>query len=305
MDSWFVWALLATVVWSGLNLIDKIMVGRYHLRPSLYMVIGGMTSLIPALFIFLFWEIKPLPLGDRLSAMASGAMIVGCYYSYFKALQIADAPIISTLWQLCTVFIFILSYFFLGEVFTLQTYIGMFLVVFGSIAISFEKPKKGEKKLKKSNMSPALKLMAVACILCASGIVLQKSLMNPAGFVDVFFYAKIGDVLFAVSFLFLGRVRRSLKELLHAPTRNKILSINMSAELVNGIATLALLKALETGPASLVSALVSSQVMLTLFMLLLLNWLKKGLIPDAASHQDLRWKLPIMGAVVLGIGLIG
>src|SRR5674536_389035 len=111
---WFYFALLSSVLISGVNIIDKILISDYKIPPLVYVLVISATSLMP-LVTLVFFHITPLPLGILAFAILVG--FVRIYYTlpYFKALMVEEVSRVIPLLQLTPVFVLILSSLVLHE----------------------------------------------------------------------------------------------------------------------------------------------------------------------------------------------
>ena len=86
---WLYFALLSSLLISGVNIIDKILISDYRIPPLVYVLVISATSLMP-LVILPFFTLTALPLGVLLFTIVVG--FVRIYYTlpYFKALSVEE-----------------------------------------------------------------------------------------------------------------------------------------------------------------------------------------------------------------------
>ena len=111
---WLYFALLSSLLISGVNIIDKILISDYRIPPLVYVLVISATSLMP-LVILPFFTLTALPFGVLLFTIVIG--FVRIYYTlpYFKALSVEEVSRVIPLLQLTPVFVLILSSILLRE----------------------------------------------------------------------------------------------------------------------------------------------------------------------------------------------
>lgn len=139
--TWFLIALIAPALWAATNHIDKYLLGRYFKgggEGALFIF----SSIIGIFFIPIVALIHPealqYPLTTALLIALNGALYIGGLMPYVYALQKGDASVVIPLFQLIPVFSFVLAWIVLGETLTASQLIGGTIIIFGSIALSFE-----------------------------------------------------------------------------------------------------------------------------------------------------------------------
>ncbi len=94
---WVYLVLTATVIWSIVNLIDKVAVSTYVRSPITYLIFIGLISIIPVVFLPTVWTISPIPWQYLLLSILTGVIYIGYTYLFFSSLQITDAPVVANL----------------------------------------------------------------------------------------------------------------------------------------------------------------------------------------------------------------
>jgi uncharacterized membrane protein len=127
---WLYFALLSSLLISGVNIIDKILISDYRIPPLVYVLVISATSLMP-LVILPFFTLTALPFGVLLFTIVIG--FVRIYYTlpYFKALSVEEVSRVIPLLQLTPVFVLILSSLLLRETLNPQEYVAFGLLVLG------------------------------------------------------------------------------------------------------------------------------------------------------------------------------
>ena len=153
---WYLYTIIALAFFSLGVLLDKYIISNIFRSPSSLMFYSSISNL---LFIPLLWiiQLPKFPGWDlMLPLLAVGICEVLYLYPYYKALKIEESSVVIALFALGKIFIPIIAYFLVGERLTYLHYLGFFLIVFASFAIT----KQGRLHFRKS-----LWLMALTGII--------------------------------------------------------------------------------------------------------------------------------------------
>jgi len=131
----FLLAIVAGFIWSWVNVIDKTVVGKYIRHPIFMILIFSVVSLIIGLITVPFLSGGFSGTGWTWLIIGSIAYTLGNLL-YFYALKVEEASRVVPLFALSTVFVVGMAAVFLGEIFNLQTYIGIVVIIIGSLAIT-------------------------------------------------------------------------------------------------------------------------------------------------------------------------
>jgi drug/metabolite transporter (DMT)-like permease len=186
----------------------------------------------------------------------------------------------------------LLSSFFISEIFTLEKYLGIFLIVFGSIFISVKKGTKIE-------LSKALGFMLLAIIFEAFHLVSQKVVLNNLNYWSTFFWVRIGT-LFSIPILF-TQFNSFIKIVKKTPLTAIYLSLR---EILSGSGVYLSVIAYSLGPVSLVSALIQVEPLVVLFMVTFLSIFKPKILKEELKSSILLLKIISIAMIVGGAILI-
>jgi uncharacterized membrane protein len=127
---WFYFALLSSLLISGVNITDKILISDYRIPPLVYVLVISATSIMP-LVILPFVTLTTLSFGVLIFTIVVG--LVRIYYTlpYFKALAVEGVSRVIPLLQLTPVFVLILSSLLLRETLKPEEYVAFGLLVLG------------------------------------------------------------------------------------------------------------------------------------------------------------------------------
>src|SRR3990167_4028289 len=149
METWIPLALLAPLLYTGSNFIDKYLIEKIteNSPATVITILAGLAGL-PFLIVVGFASssaIADYGFINALGATVSGLILIYSFYFYYKALFIADASIVAALFQLIVVFNYIFGLIFLNEHLSLLQLSAMAMVIAGSVLLTLESH---EKKLK-------------------------------------------------------------------------------------------------------------------------------------------------------------
>ena len=118
MENWFFIALIAPILWSIVNHIDKNILSRYQEGRGVgaILIFSSLSSVVILPFIIFFFILKYLAYPFRfLLLMMVGFLSAAAFYFYLQAMNIEEASVVIPLFQFDPVFGYILSYFILKE----------------------------------------------------------------------------------------------------------------------------------------------------------------------------------------------
>jgi drug/metabolite transporter (DMT)-like permease len=145
--SWLLIALLAPVLFSVTNHIDKYLIGKYfrgHGGAGALIIFSSLVGVIVAPFILIIEQgVLNISFLQVLLLFVVAALTMLAILLYFYALQRDETSVVVPLFQLIPVFAFVLAYFVLGEILTFSQLGGASLVILGSVVISLTMEEKG------------------------------------------------------------------------------------------------------------------------------------------------------------------
>ncbi len=230
--NWFLVALIAPALWAGINHIDKYLLEKYFKWwwEGAIFIFSSIVGLIFIPIIAIFHpETLQYPLSKALLIILNGMMYIIWLVPYVYALKKWDASVIIPLFQLISVFSLIFAWIFLGETLTIPQIVGGFIIIFGSIMLSFEK---NDNKKVSFNVS-AFWLMVLASFLTSLSFLFFKYFALEASLLTTAFWEYIGFCIMAIIFFAFIPVYRH--QFLKVLKENKVsvLSINWINELLN------------------------------------------------------------------------
>jgi uncharacterized membrane protein len=220
------------------------LIGMLSLPVMVVLVPGIFAASLPAIFVM----------------TASGVMYMGAMLFYLRAIQSEEASVVAPMFQLITIFSFILAWALLGEIPTWIGSLGAVLIVGGVLSLSLD------KNFMLTGLKPKLILEMTACTaILALANVLFKFYAVKDDFWVTTFWTFVGEGLFGLAFLCLRRYRMQFIDLLRHST-GPLLGVSAANELINLGGGLSVRYAAMLAPVALVSA-ISSTTTLFVFVL--------------------------------------
>jgi bacterial/archaeal transporter family protein len=141
MDTWLFYALMATLCWGVVGLLQKLGTNRISSRSLLIWLVVGFAALLPLLWrggalAGLGWRTLSIGL---LSGAANGLGSWALFEALERGAKASVAVPLTALYPLVTV---VLARIFLAETLTFRQWIGIAMAVAGGAMLSYETEKK-------------------------------------------------------------------------------------------------------------------------------------------------------------------
>jgi uncharacterized membrane protein len=290
---WLIFALSSSLVWAIVHILDEHCVDRIFSKPW----VGVLTSSAISAGIFLLvpfsgqkivvpsWEILAV-------CLLTGAVIQGSQYYYFLALDCSDCGTVSAYWNLTPTFLPVISYWLFGYVITGNNYLGIGMLVLGSIGLCLN-----DKLPDKWN---ALYLMTIAASLQTIVVLLEKYIFDRTDFFGGFLAITVGTVAAGLSGFKSAEVRATFRA--NLPSIRRAWRVLVAIELLNWIALYLGQSAVKDGIPSLVSAIEASIPAFAFGLSMGIAFLNRQF---EVYRKGLGLKLAMIGLMMVGVWLIG
>jgi len=290
---WVIFALVAVLFWSVVNLVDKYLLSTYIKNPNIPLIFLSITGLLTSVIIFLikgFVQLSSLEVG---LSLITGVFYVLSMYFYFHALKIEEASIVISLFYLSPLFVLLFAKIFLNELLLLKHYIGIFFLVSGALLLSFKKHFKVRK---------AFWLMLFANLFMGLTSIVSKYLFERTDFLTIYSYTRFGVFLgvLPLCFVYYSDLRNLFKNI-------KIPGILFINESLDIMGVFSVVFAISYGFVSLVSALTSVQPLVVLGFLMILSIVDKKFVGEIKEHlkgKNLFIKIISIILIVVGAALV-
>jgi drug/metabolite transporter (DMT)-like permease len=186
--SWITLSIVAALVWSISNIIDKFLLTKWSIRPILPVLAIGIIDLIVSTSIFVLHPVPLLPIPLLLLAFLAGCCYFFNMYLYFYAVKGEDISTVIPLLYLSPLWVALIAHFFLGETLHFQQYIALCLLIAGAILLSVN-------SLKMPRMNKALLAVILACLCFAINQAITKYLLQHTDTLSAFAYIRASAFL--------------------------------------------------------------------------------------------------------------
>ncbi len=300
MNSWFFIALLAPLLWSIVNHVDKLILSKYEnsrgvgaimLFSSLYAI-----AVLPLITLFFGYEILNLPVYKLLLLLLVGMVSAGGFYFYLKSIDIEEASVVVPLMQLIPIFGYILGFIILKETLTLSQIASCLLILSGIAVISFEIDVENKFKFKKQVVGWVI----LSSFLFALEDVLFKMVTKTETFWVSIFWQHAG-LLACGLLIFLSSKKTRLEFYEIFKTKKKsLIGLNVLSESLYILGNFANNFAALLAPVALVLVVSSYQPIFVFFIGMLLTVFLPKIAKEKISLKHLAHKLISILVIVLG-----
>ncbi|MFU8798213.1 MAG: EamA family transporter, partial [Gammaproteobacteria bacterium] len=260
--SWISLSILAAAIWSIVNVLDKLMLTKWSIRPILPVLAMGIIGFITSIGIFIFHPVAYLPLPLIGLAFIAGFCYFATAYFYFYAVKWEDISKVIPLLYLTPLWIAIIAHFFLNEHLRAHQYMGISLLIAGAIVIStktFEIPR----------LNKALLGAVLSCLFFAFNQVITKYLLQYTDVLTTFAYIRTSTFLATLPLLLLYS---KYFYRLYQEHGKKPLAIITCNQALNVMGLFIFVSAASMGYVTLVNALVGVQPFFVLLLVIAFSY---------------------------------
>jgi drug/metabolite transporter (DMT)-like permease len=132
-------AILSPAIFGINNYIDKFLLEKHNISPTVISIYGGVFAFITGLIIFFTTGFYPIDLRSLFIILLSGFLTTIYLLPYYKALSLDEASYVIPLFNFYPIFVLGLSFVFLQESLSFMQYIGCVIIIFAGFLLSLEK----------------------------------------------------------------------------------------------------------------------------------------------------------------------
>lgn len=288
---WIILSLGAAFLFTAANLIDKFVITDElrdpYIGTTLCSFISGLVFITTSILLSTFTtDLKAV-----LPGIMAGIVSAGALWFYFSILSKEEVsrtiPILGTI----PLFVLPFGYLLFEEVFTPLTYLGVGLVIAGSILISFKKRKE------KIRLNFLILLAIVSALLFAFRNVLIKFSTQTQLIWPVMLWIGVGGLISSLSIFTFHHPK------LREKGKKGVEHLALSA-LITSLATIFMFIAIAIGPVSLVSTIVGINPMLVLIFATAITILHPSFIHEKINRKALIQKTISTLMIIIGATLI-
>lgn len=291
---WLLFALLSPIMHGWANVLDNYFANRIFKTPLTLLFFSSLTNLIFIPLIFLI-EVPTFPTLSILPYLILlGITGVAFAYPYYKALQLSDTSVVTSLFSLGRVFVPILAFLIVGEVLTLQQYIGFFAIIISGVALSFDR--------KKFKINAAFFYMLACSIIIAIEAVIYKFIFESVSWSTGFVWPIVFSFAFTMFLLLIKKRREEIKKLW--PIYKKQFKLFSLEEFLTFCGSAAETFAIFLAPVTLVKGVVSIQPFLVLIYAIIFGRFFPKIFRENIDVKSIAKKIFFFFIIILGIYLI-
>ena len=304
MSNWFLIALLAPLLWSVVNHIDKYMLGKCLQKRGVgaLLIFSALSSVIILPFIGYVYRSEIFTIGgnDLFTLLCVGFLSAGGLYFYLKGMELEEASIVVPLFQIVPVFGYILGYLILGESLSAAQILSSLLIMSGIIILTLEIDADNKLTLKMEVLS----IVAISSFLFALYDTLFKKVALVGGFWVSVFWQYVSLVIFGILiFICIKKFRHDFLSM-WSGMGGRIFSLNAGSELLYIAGSLANNFATLLAPVALVLVVSSYQPLFVFIGGVLLTVFLPHISREKVSPRHLLHKLTSIVIILFGSYLL-
>jgi len=293
---WFIYAILAPILWAAGNVIDKFLLEKHIKNPISYQILLSLFDIISLMTILIIFPISINIYGFILGATVGIISVIAVTF-YNRSLMEEEASRIVPMIYLDSIFVAILAYIFLGEILNFQKYLGIILIVMGGILISF-------KKIKKWHFSSTIKFILVTALLLGTTGIITKYALSFIDYSSLLASQLIGYIIFGSLFLLSKNIRGNFLNNIKKFSK-KVFLLMLINSIIALMASLFFLSATSISAVSLVYAIISIQPFFIFLYMLIITKIAPNIIKEKIDKSTLLLKITAIFLIFLGTFFIG
>lgn len=293
MTTWIVFALIAALAWTIVNLADKYIIGHECRDPLIATATLSVINLAVFSGAALFSNTPILGKPTLIFfGLIIGALVTGTNYLYYQSLSNGDVSKAVPIFSTTPLFTLLLSAVFLNETLGVSGYVGVFLITIGAITISM---KYGNHRLR---MEPAILFAIGVAAASALRAVLFKGASIHGSLWELLFWIGLGAFITAIPLILLHiQEFNRFKENLFRKGFEHFLLVDTG----NSLGFIALFIALASGPATLVTAILHVKPLLVFLLALFIDARWPSFLQEKMTKQIVLQKT--IGTILIIVGV--
>ncbi len=292
---WFIFAVIAPILWAGCNVVDKIIFQNYKISVFSSLIMLQLLN-IPFILIFLLFVKINFDV-FAISGMFYGIISSASILFFSKAIKKEEVSRVISLYYTEPLFIAVFAAILLGEALTIIKYAGIGLLVISAIMVSY---KKYQGRI---ILSSSLFLVLSSVTIWSLLYIFLKWVSNFTSVYSFLFWSFIGGILTASMFLLSDKLKKDFIRDAKGFDRFAWIARTMG----NGIfwiATASFYTAISISKISVVGAIPSFQPFFVLLYVLLIGLFMPKLLKEENNSQTVMLKLLAVALIFIGSYLI-
>lgn len=288
---WVLFTIISAFIYSIVSLVDKIAVSKEMRDPIFATTIFGIIMFLVFGTIGFFVDVR-MPYPILVIILLAGILSWFGAYLYYKVLVKEDVSKFASILSVSPIFVMILAYFLLGEVFGPLKYFGIFLIVVGAAVISL---KEFRFKL---GLKVSLLLISLAILLFALGNIAVKFSTLHVSIWPIMFWIGIAEGIVSL-----------LAFMIHHPhIRGKVKEKGVNhlilANVLTVVGAVFGFLAISLGPVTLVRALGEVYLLFVFFGALLMGKFYPKILKEKSNGRIVLQKIVAIVLILAGSVLI-
>jgi len=295
-EVWFLYSLVSAVLFGFTTIVDKLMLEK-RLSSFSYFVSFAPPALVFSICVLLFFPTNVFSAPYGFAFVAGLVSAVG-YFLYVLSIRKEEASRIAALTSLAPAFVAVLAVFIVNEIFPANSYMGMILMILGSVLISY-----------KDNHVKKIIPLSLVLILIATNFAygldqtLSKISLDQISFWSFLMIFMFGRFLVAFPGLSIPSVRRKFISEVRELGRNFVLTL-ASGSILWSLGIIFFFYAASLGPITLVSTISLISPLFTLFFAIFITKYLPKVLKEEIDRRTVALKLVAIVLVIIGIYLI-
>ncbi len=292
---WFWLVILAYLLNAGATLISKRLLITTIPHPVVFVFYIGVLNLL-ALVLIPFGFYIPNNF-EIFIALLSGATYAAAMYYLAKALHIDQASQVAPMiGGLQPIFVLAFAWWFLPDELIAKQYLGIFLLVVGSILMALEI---GKKRI----FTESFKYILVSTVLFGLSYATLKLVYLQQNFTSGFVWTRFGTFLFVIFLILLpnnwAKVRSNFKK-----SGEKVKTLFVVGQILGAVSFLLVAYAISLGPVTIINALQGIQYAVLFIIILLLAKKYPQLLDEPLQRSIVIQKTVAILILILGLALV-
>jgi drug/metabolite transporter (DMT)-like permease len=293
---WFIYALLAPILWAGCNVLDKIILEKHIKNPISYQIVISFFDIISIIILLIIAPISTNIFGFFMGIMIGVIGVIAVIF-YNKSIKDEEASRVVPLAYISSIFVPILAYIFLGEILNFQKYLGVIFILIGGILISFK------KTIEKWHFSSAVKFMIISAFLWGVSSIIAKYVLNSIDYFSLTLWQFLGYIITVPLLLATSNSRENFWGYLKNFNK-KIFSLMIINTIIYLIAILAFYFATSITDISLVYAIASTQPFFIFIYMLIITTIAPSIVKEKIDKSSILFKIIAICLIFIGTLLI-
>lgn len=300
MSNWFLLSLIAPILWSIVNHIDKYMLSKFLKDRGVgaLLIFSALSSVIILPFIAYFFHSKIFNISsaDLTILIFVGFLSAGAFYFYLMGMEKEEASIVVPLFQLVPVFGYFLGYIILGESLSTAQIFSSLLIMSGIFILTMEIDIDNKISLKTN----VLILITISSFLFALHDTLFKKVAIVESFWVAVFWQYVSLTIFGIIILIGVKKFREDFFIMIKDMGHKIFSFNIISEVLYILGNLTNNFATLLAPVAIVLVVSSYQPLFVFIEGIFLTVLFPHISTEKISKKHLVHKLISIMIIIIG-----